>query len=46
MNGLLPFAPSCSLGLALLAALEEVDLVFQGSTTIFADKASEVRWEP
>ena len=30
MNGLLPFAPSCSLGLALLAALEEVDLVFQG----------------
>ena len=34
MNGLLPFAPSCSLqevlGHVLLAALEEVDLVVQG----------------
>ena len=43
MNGLLPFAPSCSLqevlGHVLLAALEEVDLVVQG---LWAQAESEL----
>ena len=43
MNGLLPFAPSCCLqevlGHVLLAALEEVDLVFQG---LWAQAESEL----